>query len=496
MRSRFLLFFACLLFIKTQAQELAGKLQRAQCIMFRNNIYVSGYEEAPGGLELKIEAYNQQLQSVNRLSKPLGKGKASDYYPPAYDTTHGQLSLVVQKANNDKTALLLRYTENLKLIASADNADIARINSFAAFDNEKIYYKNQLYVVREAKDSAGRFYFFRYDLRDSSTLFAYDFKWQFNFDQHNYHRIHPLCVTSDRIYLYVNCLDGDKKGQWLLELLAGDGSLAKAVKLNKNDNEICFVSRAIVFGGAEDVALAGVRYPAANADLKNGRFSMDYQKSKSINTFFCHIDSAGDMQTRIENFVNVPNELLKEKELREFVFRCNALEKSESGFNLGYECLYKGKDGIYRTYGFLVSKIMQTPEGAYKQENNSFFAGYRNEKKNPFSKLTANQYDNDRAADADRLFYKNAFVRNYSDMAMELSSLKKMAWLISHYPNKKTGGLELQRHVMKNYVWETAAIRTIAEYGRYNAFHAEGNRFLLFTTAKDETGFTLSPLEL
>lgn len=496
MLRRFILFFTYLLFIKMQAQELTGSLQRAQCITFRNNIYVSAYEESGGGLDLKIEAYNDKLERVNQFVRPIGKEKAAGYYPPNLDTTHGQLGVVVQKANNEKTALVLRFNEKLKLLSSEEKAEITRINSFAAFDSEKLYYKNQMYVVREAKDTAGRFYFYRYDLRDSSAQFTYDFKWQFNFDRHAYHRIHPLYATAERVYLYVNCLDGDKKGQWLLGFSPGNGSLLKAVKLNKNDNEICFISRATVLGTAEDVVLAGVRYPAANADLQNGRFSMDYQKSKSVNTFFCHIDSAGEVKTRLENFVNVPNDLLKEKELKEFLFRCNALEKSGSGFNLNYECVYKGSDGIYRTFGFLVIKLMQTPDGVYKHENNSFFAAYRNEKKYPLSKLTANQYDNDKPQEADRLFYKNAFVRNYSETGMELSSTKKMSWIVSHYPNKKTGGLELYRHTMKNYTWETAPLRNLADYGRYGVFSLSPQRFLLFSTTKEESGFTLSLLEL
>lgn len=496
MPRHFILFFTLSLFIKLHSQELTGTLQRAQCIVFKNNIFVSGYEENNGSLDLKIEAYNDKLERVNQYSQSLGKAMAVDYYPPNIDTTHGQLSLVIQKVDNEKTALLLRCSESLKLLSSEEKTEITRINSFAAFDSEKLYFGNQLYVVREAKDTAGRFYFYRYDLRDSSALFTYDFKWQFNFDRHTYQRIHPLYATAERVYVYVNCLDGDKKGQWLLEFTPGDGSLLKAVKLNKDDNEICFISRATVFGTAEDVALAGAHYPSASVDLQNGRFGMDYQKSKSLNTFFCHIDSSGEMKTRLENFVNVPNGLLKEKELKEFLFRCNALEKSDGGFNLNYECLYKGSDGIYRTFGFLVIKLMQTPDGTYKQENNSFLATYRNEKKYPFSKLTANQYDNDRPQEADRLFYKNAFVRNYSEAGMELSSQKKMSWIVSHYPNKKSGGLELYKHVMKNYTWETTPLKTLAEYGRYAVLSISPQRLLLFNSSKDETMFSLSLFEL
>lgn len=73
---------------------------------------------------------------------------------------------------------------------------------------------------------------------------------------------------------------------------------------------------------------------------------------------------------------------------------------------------------------------------------------------------------------------------------------KKMAWIVSHYPNKKTGSLELFKNTMKGYAWETAPLKTITEYGRYSVFHLALNRFLVFITAKDETTFTLGLTEL
>lgn len=501
MKRGFILFFTFNLFISLHAQEVNEKLHRAQCFAFRNAIYVSGYTESDKGVVLKTIRYNGKGEKTNEITKDLGKGKPADLYPPNFDTTHGFVSLILQKTNNEKTALLLRYSEFLTLRSSDEKAEITRINSFAAFDNEKLYYKNQLYVVREAKDSAGRFYFFRYDLRDSSALFNYNFKWQFNFDQHLYHRIHPVYATADHVYLYVNCLDGDKKGQWILLFNTEDGTMTKAIKLNKNDNEICFVSKLEVHGSNEDMALAGVKYPAPNVDLKNGRFSMNYQSAKRLNTFFCEVDSSGEVKTQLDNFLPVPNDLLKEKELKEFLFRCNALERTESGFNLNYECLYKGKDGIYRSYGFLLSNLISTPEGLLKAENNSFLPCYRNDKSqpkgktgNPNSKVTANQYDNDKAQEADRLFYKNAFVNNFTQAAMNISASKKTASILSFFNNKKTGSLEFYKYSMKNYVWDTSSLKNTSDYSRYNVFSME-DRFVIFTSLKDESGFSLSFIE-
>jgi hypothetical protein len=503
MKACFILLFTSLLFINLNGQDVTGNLHKSQCIFFRNAIYVSGYEESDKGLELKITSFNDKLKKQKEVVKDLGKHKAIDFYPPAFDTTHGYLSLVVQRTGNEKTVLLLRYDANFTLVSSAENTEITRINSFAAFDNEKLFYKNQLYIVREAKDSIGKFYFYRYDLRDSSALFNYNFKWQFNFDQHNYHRIHPLFANETHIYLYVICTDGEKKGQWILIFNTANGSMEKFVKLNKSDNEICFVSNLDVYGSNQDIAIAGVRYPMANVDLKTGKFVMNYQTSKNINFFFLQIDSSGVTKTRLENFNSVPNEILKEKELKELLFRCNTLEKTENGFNLNYECLYKGKDGIFRTYGFLMSNLTTTPENEFKKENDAFLTCYHNEKTtpkgktgNPQCKLTTNQYDNDKAFDTDRLFYKNAFMKNFTDVGIKINSLIKSAYIVSYFDNKKTNTLEFYKNTMKNYVWETTSLKNTNDYSRFSVFKMNANADLIFISNKEESGFTLSLTQL
>lgn len=480
-----------------RGQELTGKLQHAEVIQFRGNIYISGYEEKTKGLEFRLERYDRDLQKTREVTKSLAKYKIGDLYAPHYDTTHGYLGVEIQRADqNEKRATLLRYDADLRVVASAEGIEIVRINSFAAFNDEKIYYKNQLYMVREAKDSAGRFYFFRYDLRDSSAAFNYDFKWQFNFDQHTYHRIHPVFVNSEHVYLYVICLDGEKKGQWILILNTDDGTLTKAIRLNKNDNEFCVLSQFNVYGGTEDMALAGAIYPVANVDLKNGKFSMNHQTSKSVNALFCCIDSAGNITTRLTNFINVPNDVLKEKELKEMLFRCDQMERSESGFNLNYECLYKGRDGMYRTYGFVVCKLNQTPEETFNQENNGFLSCYRNEKKNPFSKQMANEYLIDPMGNGDRIFFRNTILQNFTSMGMEINMLKKMAWNMGYFDNKKSGHFELIKNTMKNYSWETSPLKTVSEYSRAAVLHLGLNRFLLFYTTKDESAFQASLIDL
>jgi hypothetical protein len=476
------------------AQEINGSLHKSTCVNFRNCIYVAGYEEAGSGLTLKIQKYTVGLEKVTEKSEALGKYKPEGLYTPSIDTTHGYLNITVQETNNEKTASLIRYTENLELVADVEKAEITRINSFAAFDAEKLYYKDCLYVAREAKDSVGRFYFYRYDLKDPDGLFNYNFKWQFNFDQHTYHRIHPAFANDEYVYLYVICLDGPKKGQWLLILDAKNGNLLKTIKLNKGDNEFCFVSLISVQGNANDIFLAGTKYPAAAVDLKTGKITSNYVGTKLLNLFFCQIDSSGEIKSRQEGFVATPNELLKEKELKEFLFRCNSFRQTENGFNLEYECLYRAKDRIFRTFGFLSDRLVITPDNTIKQDNFTFFSVYRNEKKYTSCKEVANQYDNDKPTDADRLFYKDAFVKNFSPVNSDLQ--KKEAGFVSAYNNKKAGTLELYKYVMKNYNWETSSIKNVTDYSRCMIFRPVQNKVVIFYTTKGEKNFVLLNIEL
>ena len=477
-------------------QEVSEKLIASSAIEFRHAVYVAGYSQNGHELEFKIYKYSQNLEKLNENGKSLGKLKSEDLHIPNIDTTHGYLSISLQRKNNDKTTTLIRYNESLKQIVALENAEITRINSFAAFDLEKIYYKNNLYVVRPAKDSIGKFYFYRYDLKDSSALFSYDFKWQFNFDQHIYHRIHLIEVNDTHIYTYVICLDGDKKGQWLIRFNTEDGSISKAIKINKNNNEFCFLSKFLIYNTAQDMIISGTKYPSANIDLKNGKFAMNYQSSKTLNTFFCVIDSTGETKQRLENFIVTPNELLKEKELKEFILRTDVIKEQSTNFSLLHECMYKAPDGLFKTYGYLFSRLNMNSENILKQDNYAFLPCYRNEKKNPDSKYTTNQYDNEKHNESDRLFYKNAFTKNFSDAGVQFDASKKSAYLLSYFENKKTNTLHLYKNSMKSYVWETSSLKTSNDFSDYKVFSVGENKFIIYISNKTKTGFNLSLIEL
>lgn len=493
MRSCFVLVVMFGLLINAAGQEINGSLYKSTCVVFRNCIYVAGYEEAHDGMVLKIVKYTATLEKAEEKDRKFEKCKPGSLYAPLIDTTHGFLNITIQETNNEKTAALIRYTENLELVADVGKAEITRINSFAAFDAEKLYYKDHLFVVREAKDSAGRFYFYRYDLKDPSGLFSYAFKWQFNFDQHTYHRIHPAFANDDYVYLYVICLDGPKRGQWLLALDVRNGTLQKTIKLNGAENEFYFVSLVSVQGKTKDILVTGAKYPASAINWETGKITSSYAGVKFLNLFFCRADSSGEIKSRLENFIAVPDELLKEKEWKEFLFRCNYLGSGEKSYDLDYECLYKGNDGIFRTFGFLSDRLLITPDDRVKQDNYTFFATYRNEKKYPHCRQAANQYDNDKPTEADRVFYKGAFVKDFSPVASNLQ--KKEAGLASAYDNKKTDTLELYRYSMKNYAWETSNIKSATDYSRHALFLIQKEAVFFYTT-KDEKNFILIRVDL
>ena len=79
---------------------------------------------------------------------------------------------------------------------------------------------------------------------------------------------------------------------------------------------------------------------------------------------------------------------------------------------------------------------------------------------------------------------------------MEMNLLKKNAFVVSCFDNKKTNTLELYKNTMKNYVWETSSLKAIDNYSRFNVFNLSVNKFLIFNSSKDESSFTLNLTEL
>jgi hypothetical protein len=108
----------------------------------------------------------------------------------------------------------------------------------------------------------------------------------------------------------------------------------------------------------------------------------------------------------------------------------------------------------------------------------------------------ANQYLIDAMGNGDRVFFRNPILQNFTSTGMDIGMLKKAAWNIGYFDNKKTGHFEMIKNTMKNYSWETASLKTVNEYGRASVMHLRQNRFVLFYTLKDESAFQLSLIDL
>lgn len=150
----FILLMSLCMLINLHAQEVSEKMEHADCMGYRNTVIVAGYEQKGNELFLRVKRYDESGTLVSWAERSLGKARSSEFYAPQGDTTHGLISFVLQRSNNDKQATLIRFNEQLKQVNYLEKTEITHINSFAAFDHEKLYYKNNLYMVREAKDSA------------------------------------------------------------------------------------------------------------------------------------------------------------------------------------------------------------------------------------------------------------------------------------------------------------------------------------------------------
>ena len=137
-------------------QAIKRSLLSANVVSFHNSLYVYGYEQSQANLKFKCFSFSTKLQAKDSIEYNLGKHTPSDYLEISADTMHDVLNFYFQLANQKNVVSLLRVNDSLKQITTAENYDANHINSLAVFDDEKFAYKQDLYVIRTATDSADK----------------------------------------------------------------------------------------------------------------------------------------------------------------------------------------------------------------------------------------------------------------------------------------------------------------------------------------------------
>lgn len=286
---RFILLFAPLLF---HSQEYQRALINPQSFSFRNSVYVHGFKKNGNELRFQLYSFSRQLTKADSTEVSIGKENPENYLSIHSDTLHGYLNFYLQKVNNKNQVTLIRLNDSLKLIVKEENLEISKINSLTAFENEHYTFKNSTYTIRSTEDSLGRQYFLtKYSVINAATYFQYKENWQFPLEKRNINSVKIIYAGTSYVFLYVNIISGDKKGQWVLKINASGGNLIKAMKVNPKSD-----TRSFVFGKClydpitKELFIAGNIYSEQQIDFEQKKNAFE-GLNKLNSYFFTRIDS-------------------------------------------------------------------------------------------------------------------------------------------------------------------------------------------------------------
>lgn len=317
-------------------QTIKRYLLSANVLNFRNSLYVYGYEQSNANLKFKCFSYTTLLQTKDSVEFNLGKHTPSDYLEISADTMHGVLNFYFQLANQKNVVSLLRVTDSLKIIATAENYDANHINSLAVFDDEKLAHKQDLYIIRTAIDSADKqFYLSKYHVKSMSKPFEYDYKWQFAFERKYIYRASVLAADTHQVIVYAHVFDGLKKGQWILRINVNTGEIIRGTKLSaKGDQRHFLMSNFIIDKKTKSIDVVGSVYEANSIDFKNKTSNFTSQ-AKNHKLFLVTIDSLGDVAQRVEKVFPLPIQTKTQTGLQSFHLKIRECTKNTDGsFNI------------------------------------------------------------------------------------------------------------------------------------------------------------------
>lgn len=289
------------------AQSVQKPLLRPGFLMFKHRLYAYGYLQAPKSLVFKCYAYNDSLVCKDSVDLDLGAHIPDDFITIAADTLHDVLNFYFQLANQKNEVMLLRTDARLQKLCTAPAIDANRVNSLAAFDDEKYTAGDATYVIGTSGDSLNRqFYLTKYKVRSFSQPFEDVQSWQFAFERQFIHRASVIYADSSVVMVYVNVSDSTKKGQWVLRINAATGVLIKGTRISiKGDDRNFLYSNALYDPKKKELICMGNICSPAEIDFKTGK--SDFTNSAKNHKFFIvKIDSAGAVSLRSEKAVPVP----------------------------------------------------------------------------------------------------------------------------------------------------------------------------------------------
>ena len=282
------------------SQIVTKSLQNPNSFYFKKHVYVFGYQQKVNHLYFKCFRFSNSLQLKDSTSADLGNYKTDQFLEITTDTLHNVINFYFQLANQKNLATLLRLNDTLETICFIKNFDANHINSFIAFDEDKIVYNQDLYLNNVVTDTLGKqFYITKYKVKSILEPFEYEQNWQFAIDRKFIKSASVIFANSNFVLIHTHVYDGTKKGEWILKLNAQSGKLIRGTKLNKNnDDQLYLMSNFFYDSKQKTIDVIGSIYQNKLLDVKN--------RVNNEQLFLIKIDSLGNIISRTEKTLSMP----------------------------------------------------------------------------------------------------------------------------------------------------------------------------------------------
>lgn len=477
------------------SQSVSLPLLKANSFVFKNTIYVYGFEKGKSELQFKVYKSGLELKKMDSVLVSLGKENPEAYLEISADTLHNYLNFYFQKSNNKNLATLIRLNDSLRLITKVENFESNKINSLTTFENEVYTYKNSTYTIRTSEDSLGKqFYLSRYDVLSDKKPFEYKFTWQYPLEKRNINTTHVFYANDAILFMYVNIISGDKKGQWILKLDAKKGSMIKGVKLNAKGDTRNFIYNTYHYDNkTKQLLAAGNIYTEEQINFEENKYGFT-NLNKQNTYFFTTIDSLCENIKRNEKTVpfvyNVPKP--PSKELTYYHVRIKELRKNGDSDYSAYCSLYKSNGAdllfLYET-GFYINCILNETDIEFYADKIHMALSTLQNLVNKDLKDINGKMELKSATELDKLLYKWPIAD--VEKCFGKDDLKNPKWIITS-TDINTAKKTFYKITIGKKGPEHKILLENSKYNHPEIYRLDNEKLILFNTNSDQTGFTLS----
>jgi len=346
------------------AQVKQFNLEKGNAQKFKGRLYVYGLVSTEKKAVFCVYQLNSLLQVTDSVVIPAGKSGAENFLQITSDTLHNYLNFYLQEKEK-KLATVFRFDNSFKLMATIDNIDIARLNSISDFETEVFYFRNEVYTVKSQKDTSGlQFYLNKYTLKSETKNFEYAFTWQFPFERKHINSAHIFYASRQSVLLYVNICNGQKSGQWILNINAVTGKLTRGTKLNdKGELNTYQFGNFLVDTVNRSLLLTGQKFTGAQFNQSDNKLSITNAPHALV--YLIEIDSLSEVINKQDfKIPTAEPKTTSKKIINNYILRIGSLARDKAG-RISFETdIFKNTDNglCYRYSNTEMNYIVQGEE--------------------------------------------------------------------------------------------------------------------------------------